>query len=283
MRAGLQRRAAVLTAPLALLALLAAGCASPVAPAPPPGPDVPLGDPASGQQPRLEGCSGFALDAQWPGRHPRAHVPDGWDAREGNTRVRLQGWACERLAWGPFERGPVRLVLETHNQQVAPAPCRGADRTTELEVLQSLWVDDAEVAAYLLAEGLPVQATGIEVRHEAVADDAAVVRWAWGDGAADVQVPAPGGSVPSPTLARRLFWDDGVRVSSLDVVAQWSVPGAAAGPADLAGRSAAVGEFAPPLLLADRPSLPAPANAFDAAHWAATLRHHGDLRCAPPS
>lgn len=279
-----------LTPVILTAALLAAGCLAP-ATAPRPGAESP-DEPASGAQPRAEGCSGFALDARLAGRHPRAHVPEGWATQQGASRVRLQGWVCERLAWGPFERGPVRFVLETHNQQVTPVACRQADRLTDLEVLQSMWIDDVDVAAYLHAEGLPAQAAAIDVQEDEAADGVTVLQWTWGpSGMATVQLLAPDGSVPATEQARRLFWDDGARITSMDVVATWSAPGTAAGPGELVGRSAAVGEFAPPMLLGDGP-LPgdrrgspatAPANAFDAAQWRGTLQHYGDLQCAPVS
>ncbi len=277
-----KQRPVHLTALALALAALAAGClAPPVKESAQATPTDPAPEPDLA--PRGEGCSGFSLDAAWPARHPRAHVPDGWDAQSGPSTIRLEGWACERLSWGAFERGPVRLVFEMHDQQVTPEPCRHADRTTNFHVLQSLWIDDAGMAAWLQGQGIPARFAAIDFQEPDAGPG--VLRWSWGDAAgdiADVRLPTWDDYVLGTPQTRRLFWDDGARLTAMDVVSSRSPPGAGSGPDAVIGRVAAVGLFAPPMLLGDLPAPQAmPATPFQDGQWAGTLIHYGDLQCAP--
>lgn len=260
--------------------LLLAGCAGP-------GPSASAGSeppPASGLSPHADGCTGFELIAPWPGGHPRAHVPQGWDAANPLSSVQVEAWECQRLAWGRFERGPVRILFETHDQGAAPGPCRSTDELTTLAVLQSLWTDDADLAADLAAQGLPARWAPMAAADTA-AGAAAVRDWSWGlpGEASRVAVPMPLSAIPGAPLAKRLFWDNGTAVSSMDLAATASPAGQRLDRVNVIPQVVPQATFAAPMLLADRPAPLATAHAFQDGQWAADIHHYGDLRCGTAS
>lgn len=88
--------------------------------------------------------------------------PSGWpESAEPIVRVRIEAHRCERIAFGIFERGPVTVILETHDNHVPPENCvRDGDFTTT-EVLNHMWVDDQTlVDAFRSAWNLPVDLSG---------------------------------------------------------------------------------------------------------------------------
>lgn len=60
----------------------------------------------------------------------------------------MHWYRCERISWGPFERGPVHMLWELHSNVDAPDPCYVGEWNS-FRVLQALWIDDAEIAAYV--------------------------------------------------------------------------------------------------------------------------------------
>lgn len=73
----------------------------------------------------------------------------GWEESvtpDGELHYRAR--TCERVSVGPFERGPVNLFYETHNNRRVPGPCAEGEYANT-GVLQTIWLDDAEIADYL--------------------------------------------------------------------------------------------------------------------------------------
>ncbi|MEA3190544.1 MAG: hypothetical protein QOD77_1126 [Thermoplasmata archaeon] len=222
------------------LATLAAGCLAPgggpsAAPtAPPEGPARPA--PVPGLV--LGDCVGWHAFATVPAPlHPGVR-PDGWAPPAGaDASVALLGLRCGRLALGPFERGPVWLLFESHTNAVVPAACADdREGATDLSVLASVWVDDAEVAGWLAAvHGMPAAA--------AVFTDAGQA-WSWGPaGAAPSELQVLDGSA-APRDAEhgeRFFWANGTGLGQLELRHERTGPTVPL---------AAAGRMAPPMLLA---------------------------------
>lgn len=230
--------------PLALLAaaafgLLLAGCAGdgPGTPAPQPAAAPPAPAPLAGLV--LDGCVGWSAFEVVPAPlHPGTR-PAGWAAPSPgvDASVALLGLACQRMAIGPFERGPVRVLFESHTNAEVPAAC-AADRDgfVALSVLASVWVEDAEVAAHL------AQVYGMPAREGVFSGSGQA--WSWGPPgapASTVQVMDEAAAPQPSHAADRFFWANGTGLGALELRHDATRP---------AVPHAAAGEMAPPMLLA---------------------------------
>jgi hypothetical protein len=109
----------------------------------------------------------YAPQALYPSATP--HDPS-WSSDSPVVAITLLVQECSRISVGPFERGPVRFLLEVHDNLVSPTSCREVpgDYTSD-EAFSQLWLDDAEIAAYLQATyGLPVRFASISVVSESL-------------------------------------------------------------------------------------------------------------------
>jgi hypothetical protein len=193
------------------------------------------------------GCVAWRVVAQAPGPAAPSVRPAGWEAADTPlTVVTAEGFRCQRIALGELERGPVHLVVETHNDARFPAGCRaepaGSASAPGLRVLGTFWIDDAGLAAELnQSYGLPARFAAFDVSDTGTA--VAQQDWAWAEAgrtasritlAADTALPTGG---PSP---QRLLWarDDGL--ASLDLSVE--------GTGSPLHRPAA-GRFQPPMLM----------------------------------
>lgn len=219
-------------ASLALVLALTAGCAMPSTPD---GHPPATGPPGDAHAFTWNGCEGF-LAVGWfaAGLNPGT-PPGGWDdAGGGPTRVGLLGWQCDRVHWDHLERGPVRFLLEVHDDMTVPAACQaGAERTHW--TLAGLWTDDGAVADLARAAGLPVHAAPIR------RDGSDLETWSWDR--SSLTAPA-GGDEPVLLPPARLFWDAAGGVHALDLESDAHGSGT---------NRLATGTFAPPMLLADGP------------------------------
>lgn len=194
----------------------------------------------------LSGCAGFAITAPSQGVTGPADRPPGWPpASSGQPGIVAQALRCWRIATGPFERGPVHLVLEWHGDAEAPARClEGQLGPPVTHVLTTVLVDDAEVAAWLRSErGMPAFAANFTQE-----DGAGTVLhdWTWQQGAHSAsQVRVQDDQADAPEASEdRLFWTVGEGLGSLDV--SWKGSGSMA-------ERPAQGILQPPLLLARLP------------------------------
>jgi hypothetical protein len=192
--------------------VLLAGCAAPA-----PSEEAPPGPPAAGAF-AWTGCHGGTVNVYGPSRLYPSSAPAGWEpAAEGVTTIRVGLLQCDRVSWGPFERGPVFIAQEWRDDFRAPDACRG-DASELRFLLESIWFSDAELAEHArAAHGMPA--------HEGifgVAAGAGGEEWTWG----------PRGETPSSltfperanaagdrtdTLLRRLYWAEGDGVAALDL------------------------------------------------------------------
>jgi hypothetical protein len=191
----------------------------------------------------LSDCSGWSAGEAVPAAATPGSRPAGWAASQAPIPgLRLEAFRCARVSVGPFERGPVHLLLDTHGNAEPPQAC--AQGATRAAVLALLWLDDAPIAAYLNATfGVPAQA-GPTTSVEETTAGATLHDWSWGPpGAAPsrLQVPDAGEPSPLPTTRERYFWPRGAGVAALEL----DVGGAAS-----AATLPATGQLRPPMLMA---------------------------------
>lgn len=96
---------------------------------------------------QLSACQGMQAfrdlpEPLWPGP-----LPPGWED-DGRVTVYFEILECQRIAVGPFERGPVFIMRELHLFPLTPSKCTQGDYD-DLSIVEAYWVSDAEVAAHL--------------------------------------------------------------------------------------------------------------------------------------
>lgn len=172
---------------------------------------------------RLDDCDlGLVTLATLVTSQVDATPPPGWEP--GPTpamQLHVEIQHCERVTVGPYSRGPHFVLIERHGGFMAPASCEQGN-FSESNVLSKIWIDDAEIAAYLHDSlGMPAAFAAIAVEESGV--DGAAKKWVWTFGLPgetpstieEVQHDADLDSVIIETL--RLFWlNDDEGISYLD-------------------------------------------------------------------
>lgn len=199
-------------------------------------------------------CSGAVASAIIPGA-VEAPTPEGWAAETTRawTDIRMYAWQCERLAWGEFERGPVRIVVELHNAHQTPHACQWGTGFLTFWMLHGLWVDDPELAdAWARTYGLQAVVADIAMHDEDGPAASRSITWSHVAGGGSVSntltVLAEQGEQPVSMPPSRMFWEvpeavgNGSRLASLDLEGGFAHSPLAERPA--------LAEFDPPLILA---------------------------------
>lgn len=205
------------------------------------GPPPPATPAADGPAP-LEGlvlgdCTGFsAAGPLMPSPVSPGGPPPGWDPKPGLAAAGLLGFDCRRVALGPYERGPVRLLAEVHDDFEAPGACDADGSHFDGRVLASLLVDDDAIAREL------AQAHGMPVRQGAIAAPAVgpdgLVHWTWTEPGrpASTLSFAPGVGPAGDGRPLRLFWPAAGGIGRLDLeMERYASTLATAGAGDLHG------------------------------------------------
>jgi hypothetical protein len=202
---------------LPILVLLVAGLAA--CTQPPAAPPAPVGAPGHLS---LTGCSGWhaSIGPLPPALVPGA-APAGWEPPPENLpHVRLDGFECERLGLGPFERGPVHLVVDSHTRATFPAACYPSDFAVT-GLVGTLWVDDDGLARYLAETyGLPARRASVLPESDGTGS-AQAHAWTWTDAEGRSTATVPSG-VPSQVANRPslLLWPAGDGIGSLSLTFQ---------------------------------------------------------------
>ncbi len=113
-------------------------------------------------------CDGFQTSIQGPHTLTGDELPESW-RKSGFTTAYHGYWVveCKRVAIETYERGPVSIVLEIHNNANPPDACGHEDRAF-LWILRNAYVSDAALAeAFERTLGVPTQAAEITIRDEA--------------------------------------------------------------------------------------------------------------------
>lgn len=198
-----------------------AGCLGPHAPpdaadAAPPAQRAPSAAPSDGGL-ILTHCAGLTADSYYAGATAPGQRPSGWPGAPPTlpaTWVGVRALLCQRIALGPFERGPIHLAFDWHNNARAPAGCGGEGGASA--VLATAWTDDAELAAHLRDRfALPAFVASFSEEATAVAGGGWRT-WTWAaDGApSSVGVLAEGPASPKAGQVVS-FWPAGDGVGRL--------------------------------------------------------------------
>ncbi|MEA3143757.1 MAG: hypothetical protein QOG31_1081 [Thermoplasmata archaeon] len=195
----------------------------------------------------LTDCVGQFTDFTFPGDTNPGQHPPGWnrETERPTSGIIMESWKCQRVSWGPFERGPVSMLFESHTNGFSPPKCQIKATGTEA-ILTSWWISDADLAAYAQTMyhapalfgtfDFTASNVGPIIQHK--------ISWGLpGKPASSFDVvegqdyrPAD----PSPLL--RVFWFDNSTVHLMDQYAINSLPNS---PGDLV-----TGKMYPPMLMA---------------------------------
>src|SRR5436190_19001678 len=73
----------------------------------------------------LNGCEGIFATNYVEANYVDAQPPIGWGpASSPIVSVTLEAQVCDRIATGPFERGPISIVYEFHRNGEVPPKCQ---------------------------------------------------------------------------------------------------------------------------------------------------------------
>lgn len=211
---------------------------------------------------------------------PAAAIPASpWsDPADPAVPLYLDLLECARFSWGPFERGPVHILLEYHGSLSPPDACQKGSHDAS-EALTQVWVDDAEVAAALASRlGLPAKVASFQRTPTALAAETAQ-QWRFAAAGAQESTltaasPASADQSWAPTF--RLFWfPEPGRAGFLDLTMDQHYAIASKG---------AVGTLAAPLVYAGAGGAPfaATGSVVLAATYTGTFHSFGDLSCEQP-
>jgi hypothetical protein len=126
-------------------------------------PATPSTDPADPQLPlasnilRLQDCKGILTLNEVPRSIVQTPGINTWtESPYPIVELRIEIHLCNRISVAGFERGPIALVLETHNNRTAPAKCLPESTQIQTEVLHKAWLSDDEIVETLAAKfGMP--------------------------------------------------------------------------------------------------------------------------------
>jgi hypothetical protein len=205
----------------------------------------------------LTNCTAWYALARFPAGTGPGEAPPGWGPPASTTpitSVATFGYHCNRISVGPYERGPVSLLLDTHNNAKFPTNCtsdpQGGTGSTSFLVLASVLIDDPDVAAFLAtAYGMPTQVAEVSTADQG-AGDAVAHQWTWrtGSGAAStITVYDEGAYATAANVYDRFFWPRHGGISVLEIQEQ------GVGPAGPVFNRAVTGVLQPPMLLAALP------------------------------
>ncbi len=280
---------------LVILCVLIAGCTEsgpapsedpkPSTPPPQDPPETPIDpvDPPSIPDLRTPGmavndCQAWLITQYYaPGQHPATAPPD-WEAENdlGVRGVNLYAWECQRINFGPFERGPVRIVVEAHDNFMPPAECREGNGTFFNAYLSRLLVDDADIANFMhTMHGLPAS----YAEFDATVDAAAVVStytWTWDSdgGVSVVSVIEDDQQTPADLITTRFLWRNGTQAGWLHTQFTNTAP--------IITDRLATWQLAPPMLMASNQT-EAGTGSVLVGSWSATIQQFEDSGCASKS
>ncbi|MEA3142735.1 MAG: hypothetical protein QOG31_59 [Thermoplasmata archaeon] len=192
--------------------------------------------------------------------------------------IGVRGVDCKRLSVGAFER-PATLVWEVNAHAFFPRSClTNGTGGNNRGVLNSLYVGDAELAAYLSdTYGMPVQVSKIASATQATGE-LAIHTWTWGPVGMDPSSLniLEDASTPDTPNWIELFWQKGDGVVALRAETKVDRP--------LVGNREGYGIFKPPMQAANfnGGNFAGLADWYPAYHAEGTFSIYSDLNCKNP-
>lgn len=97
----------------------------------------------------LNECQGFNAKHLANSDLAGAEPPSGWGPGPTPlTEIFVQGFECQKISIGPFERGPIDFLMEVHGNRDPPESCRSGATYTSSEVIVQVWINDVELVSY---------------------------------------------------------------------------------------------------------------------------------------
>lgn len=252
-----------------------------------PTPGGPLPIPMS-RELQMTNCTSWYALAEFPVGAGPGQTPPGWSPPSPTslvTTVADFGYHCNRVSVGPYERGPVNLLFDTHNNASFPGNCtsnpQGGSGSTSFLVMAALFIDDSDIAGFLKSRyGIPAQVATFSMSDQPIGG-ATVHRWGWA---------SPQGKPSSLTIYDdqkyatvtntfdRFFWprNDGIGVLEVDENGD--------GPAGPFYGRAVNGTMQPPMLLSALPggTYAGDGKWFPTFHSGAKFALYKDRLCQQP-
>lgn len=159
-------------------------------------------------------CQGEISTSYLPAALNDPPVPAGYEYDTEVNGFYLKAFECSRVGVGEFERGPIRIIMEGHTNYVPPSECARGD-FDRANVLANFWINDQELAVYLLNLGLP--ATFAEITLEEIPDGGPRT-WIWSGGGSESRLSVSNNHVDSGTtdFTTRLYWFINDSIAFLD-------------------------------------------------------------------
>jgi hypothetical protein len=189
----------------------------------------------------------------------------------------LYGYECERISVGPFERGPIHIIWDGHDNADFPADCILNETGFQVEsVLNVFLVDDPELASYFRQTyELPATYSAIQVDASAsVTPRQLTWRWQSGQQTSEIHLVDDGTSTSPDNTGDRIYWQRGNGIGRMDFIQDAFSP-------DI-GRLG-YGTLYPPMLQSDTPQGEfAGIVDYITTTGPAVVRLYSDLLCKNP-
>lgn len=128
----------------------------------------------------FEGCTDYGTYKEYlQGQNPAPPVDEWPESSRPSSDILYIIHECDRISWGPFVRGPVRFVAESHTAFLPSDPCWPGNGST-LTYMTYIGFDDPEVAEYAATHfGMPAHPITITPDENTMAVGKQVT-WQWG-------------------------------------------------------------------------------------------------------
>lgn len=103
---------------------------------------------ASATHLHLTNCTRLATGAQYPGLELPADPPWPPVGPGVASEIVLTFAHCQRIGWGPFERGPIDVLTEDFDGYAIPEACKSNHTASKYVTLNAFWISSSEIAGW---------------------------------------------------------------------------------------------------------------------------------------
>jgi hypothetical protein len=226
---------------------------------------------------RLQDCLGILTLNEVPPGLVQAVGIDSWQGSIYPVlELRLEVHQCSRISVAGFERGPIGVVIETHNNRTTPPECQPESAQVRTEVLHRVWVSDPEISEYFATRfGMP---TGILQKIDGFSSSLMMrdtIPFTINGETNRLGISVAEGSGSFTQLGElRLFWNSGKGGVGMMDFTTTTISKSGNAPATL-------GSIFPPLLasVVGDPQYVGYGGSFSGSDATGTIKIYGDARC----